>query len=100
MSDYIDGLSVEQLRRQLERSFDERNALNRDLCDLPVVPSIDTLSTLTHAAMNLRAGIDLQGIGNRLQRENDGIPYKCEYERAAGLWSVIRDGIIAAMERD
>lgn len=63
-------------------------ALRRDLMDLPPVPSSRTLALL--AAMRMNAdGHDLYAIGKRLQREHGGVPFKTEYECAAGRWHVM-----------
>jgi hypothetical protein len=47
--------------------------------------------------MNFREppGVDLWKMGKRLQHEHDGIPGKTEFEVAAGLWSLVRNEIIA-----
>jgi len=94
---YENTLSIEQLRTEVRRGWDESHTLNRALVDLPEIPDVIVLGMLTNAAMNIR-GIDLWGRGKRMQDGqgyNGPIPYKCEYEHAAGLWEIIRDALLA-----
>lgn len=65
--------------------------------DLPEVPSIEVLWLLSEAATP-RVVKGLWVEGKRLQRKHGitAIPPKTELENAAGLWSLIRDAVIAA----
>lgn len=94
---YENTLSAAQLRSEVRNAWDMSLALNMALLDLPAVPPVTALRALTHAAMNLREP-DVMKLGKQLQREHglDVVPPKTEYECAAGLWSIIRAGIIAA----
>ena len=98
--DYIATLSLDQLRQELRRSFDESIALNQALLDLPAVPDAPALRAIQHAAMNTRLPkhMDLWQRGKTLQKEHGGIPFKTEYECAAGLWSILRDAVLAAKQ--
>ena len=55
-------------------------------------PVREVLGSLVNVAMNFRdEEIDLWVIGKQLQREYGVIPFKTEYEVAAGLWQYVRD---------
>jgi hypothetical protein len=95
MSNYEDALSIDELRREVRILWDRELALNMDLLNLPEVPSVETLRALTHAAMSIRDP-DVKSIGVALQKAHKGVPYKTEFECAAGLWSLLRSGMIAA----
>lgn len=43
-------------------------------------------------------GVDFWTIGKRLQITHHQIPFKTEYEVAAGLWYVVRKEILAQRE--
>ncbi len=95
MSNYEDTLTIDELRREVRTLWDRELALNMDLLNLPEVPSIETMRALTHAAMGM-CDPDVKPIGCALQRDHKSIPYKTEYECAAGLWSLLRAGVLAA----
>jgi hypothetical protein len=96
---YENSLSVEELRREVRRLWDANAALTRALIDLPEVPHWRVLWLLRSAGMNTRDP-DAYGIGKKLQREHglDAVTPKTEYECAAGLWSLLRSGVLAARE--
>lgn len=88
-----------QDKLRMERMSDgERAATERALETLPEVPERAVLSALLGTAMNTRSppGVDLWEVGKSLQAKHDGIPWKTEYEVAAGLWWLVRSEIIAA----
>lgn len=96
---YENTLSIEQLRQEVRKLWDEQQAFNQALIDLPEVPPIDALGMLASVSMNLSMNLkgfdlDLQGIGKALQRSHEGVPFQCEYETAAGLWSIIRQALL------
>lgn len=71
-----------------------RYEFNRALIDLPQIPNMAVLQFLMHAAMNSR-GMDFWNRGKELQRDNPNtIPWKTEYECAAGMWDCIRSGLL------
>ncbi len=94
---YENTLTIDVLRRELRFSWNNEHAFTADLKRLPEAPSIGTLHFLTNAAMGSRH-LDYHDIGTQMQRDHglDAVPPKCEYECAAGLWFVIRQGILAA----
>lgn len=96
---YENTLPVDVLRAELRRAWNQRHAFQDDIKSLPEVPRIETLAFLRSAGMGFR-NPNTWEIGKTLQRELglDAIPPKTEYECAAGLWKVIRDGILAAKE--
>lgn len=99
MSNYEDTLSLEELRREVRTLWDREHALTSDLRDLPEIPSIETMRTLTGAGMATRSP-DVHSIGCKMRRTHKNIPYKTEFECAVGLWSLMREGILAAKEVD
>lgn len=95
---YENTLSIEELRREVRLLWDREIALNRDLIDLPEVASLEAMRALFHAAMCTHEP-DVGSIGKKMQRDHrSAIPLKTEYECAAGLWSLMRAGILAAKE--
>jgi hypothetical protein len=90
--DYINSLSVDELRRKLAWEIDLRLALRETFRDMPENPS--------HLA--LRALCDLSSwqrdhaLGKKIQRERGlaAVPPKSEYEDAAGLWARIRPVLV------
>lgn len=103
---YENRLDIEELRREVRGGWDEKNAFAEALITLPEVPSVAALRLLQNAAMNWhrsagRQDVDLMAIARDLQHrlntdEHRAIPYKTEYEVAAGLWSLIREGLLAS----
>ncbi len=89
---YINSLTVDELRRELAWEIDLRLALIRTFHDLPENPH--------HLA--LRALCDLSSwqrdhaLGKKIQRERglDAVPPKSEFEDAAGLWARIRPALV------
>lgn len=94
---YENRLSLEELRREVRRAWNEERALRDALVDLPDIPPREVLWRLSSAAMNIH-NLDCLAIGKREQwkRSLDEIPPKCELEAAAGLWVIIRDALRAA----
>ncbi len=94
---YENTLSVDELRREVRRGWDEQAELVKALRDLPEVPSYRVLLMLSRAAKwpeDGNRGKRMQGSGVK------GIPYKTEAEMGAGLWSLIRAGIQAGRADD
>jgi hypothetical protein len=93
---YENTLSVERLRVEVRECWDENNAFFRDLVDLPEVPSHETLRFLSDAGMKL-PWPETINIGKELQSKHPwgSVPAKTERECAAGLWVMIREGILA-----
>lgn len=114
MEPYENTLSVDRLRAEVRRCWDESWSLNQDLLHLPEIPSTDTMRIIQHAAMNshnsMLKGLPVWDVAKQMQRDfpmtkgPDGeydfgpIPYKCEYERATGLWFFIRKGLLSEVE--
>jgi hypothetical protein len=88
-----DSMSIEQLRTELRREWDDRYALVDALQALPEVPEYRVLRLLAEAAFYGRPSRDdFQSIGMRVQREAgfSAVPLKAEIEAAAGMWVLIR----------
>ena len=68
------------------------NWLTKAVLKADEIPSERVQRDLVNTAMNTRVeGIDFWDIGKRLQRQNSGkIPFKTEYEVAAGYWYWLR----------
>lgn len=76
-----------------------RETVEADLKTLPEVPTYATLSALVNVAMNTHIkGVDLWNIGKHLQMKHHQIPFKTEYEVAAGLWHIVRKEILEQRE--
>jgi hypothetical protein len=103
---YENTLTLEELRLEVRRCWNAQHELSIALKDLPEMPG--------HAAMRL---IDdyphgawprvwelgkaeqrrlVGGHGGKLDFSKHAVPYKTEYEIAAGVWSIIRDSLRAA----
>jgi hypothetical protein len=98
---YINKMGADQLRRELVIELEKSIALSEALLELPEVPPIEALMALAHAGMNTHDP-DTMAIGKALQRQvgSGAIPYKTEYEAAAGLWSIIRAALVAAKQKN
>jgi hypothetical protein len=96
---YENTLSLDELRREVRDAWNQSHALNNALLELPEVPPIDAIRAITHAGMNSR-NIGAWERGKEIQRKHEWgvVPSKTEYECAVGLWSVIREAIIAARD--
>lgn len=104
-----DGYSVDRLKRELRYSWDQGMAVNQALIDLPEIPPVLVLDFLVHAAMNSGRYVDLWSIGKEMQQmisvkdnfrnPEHGIPYRTEYECAAGMWSIIRNALLEARKK-
>lgn len=92
--EYINSLSVDQLRRELTLSLEQIHGFSKALKDLPEVPSHIVLYMLSSPAMSMWD--DIYDRGKIMQRQYglDAIPPKSEYECAAGLWELIRNALI------
>jgi hypothetical protein len=87
-------MTTEELRREVRDLWDQKDALNKALRDLPEVPPVDALRAISSAAMNIHYP-KVWELGKVLQRKHGltAVPPKTEYEAAAGLWARIRIGI-------
>jgi hypothetical protein len=95
-----DEMEAPELRREVRTLWNRQHAFDMDMRDLPEVPSISTMRLLSSAAMNVHKP-DLMVEARRLQYEHPSkVPYKSEYERAAGLWSILRNALIAARDAE
>ena len=88
---YENSLSLEELRREVRRLWDNEAQLVKALRELPEVPHWRVQRVLGRAAKFPEDG----NIGKRLQNEHglDAIAPKTEYEMGAGLWWRIREGL-------
>lgn len=93
---YENTLSIEELRREVRDCWDKELALKHALSELPEVPEPAALRALAHLNVHdperryWEAGTALQ------QRHRGAVPYKYEYEAAAGLWVYLRLGLLEA----
>lgn len=94
---YENTLSLDELRHSVRQCWNEKHSFEKALRDLPEVPAVLALRFLSGAAMNIHQP-DMMALGKALQRTHglDAVPPKTELECGAGLWSVIRAGMIAA----
>lgn len=90
---YINSLSVENLRRELIHSLEVQYGILHALRDAPLFPSGFVLK---HLGTVGRFPQD-SNRGKELQREHGSsvIPFKTECEIGAGLWERIRNGLNA-----
>lgn len=89
--DYLNSLSVEQLRRELVEALEVKFGLLYALRDAPELPSpfvLLHLGTVGKWPEDFNLGKELQ-----FQHGSAAIPYKTECEVGAGLWSRIRRGL-------
>lgn len=94
---YENTLPLEDLRREVRRSWDRENHLVIALRTLPEVPDWRVLHLLSRAAKFPEDG----NIGKAMQHVHgfDAIAPRVESEMGAGLWSRIRSGLLdAALE--
>ena len=89
--DYINSLSVEDLRRELTHALEVKYGLLFALRDAPEMPSPFVLLHLG----TVGKWPEDSNRGKELQRQHGSavIPYKTECEVGAGLWSRIRRGL-------
>ena len=80
---YENTFSLDDLRKEVRRQWDTRNALVKALRELPEVPDWRVLKLLSHAAKFPEDG----EIGKSMQRTHgfDAIAPRVEYEMGAGL---------------
>lgn len=93
-----DYMSIEELRKELRREWDDRRALTVALQSLPEVPEYRVLKVLADAAFYGKpARDDFKDIGWEVQRRlgSSAVPFKAEIEAAAGLWTLIRRSLSA-----
>ena len=106
---YEDQLTKHELKKEVRRLWDAQHALDRALIGLPEVPPIEVLRLLVHGAMNTgkkKLPRDLWEIGKKIQEKHNSvtgsetpIPFRTEYECAAGLWHLIRAALIDESEQ-
>lgn len=94
---YENTLSIDDLRREVRRCWDNENALFEALKDLPEVPPPHVLLFIDRAS---NWAIDSPQ-GKRMQREygSAAIPYKSECESGAGFWYRIRQGLLSSLSQ-
>ena len=88
------------LKRENERLWQQIDAFNVALIDLPEVPPVLVLDMLSDAGARghlCNPPQDFRSMGKALQREHglDAIPPRSEYEAGAGVWHHIRSRLIA-----
>jgi|GEM_PF-4670404 len=90
--DYVNSLSVEELRRELTHALEVKYGVLFALRDAPELPDP---FVLLHLGTVGKWPEDSER-GKALQREHglDAIPPKSECEVGAGLWSRIRCGLV------
>lgn len=81
---YENTFTLEDLRKEVRRQWDTRNAFVKALKELPEVPDWRVLKLLSRAA---KFPEDWES-GKRMQRKHglDAIAPRTEYEMGAGLW--------------
>lgn len=101
---YENTFTLEELRREVRRCWDAQHQLSKAFKDLPEMPG--------HAAMRLmddfphgawprvwelgkaeQNRLMPRGHGGSYDFTNHPVPFKTEYEIAAGMWSIIRDAL-------
>lgn len=89
---YENTFTLEELRREVRRMWDNQAELVKALKELPEVPHWRVQRVLGMAAKFPEDA----SIGKRLQNEHglDAIAPKTEYEMGAGLWWRIREGLL------
>lgn len=94
--EWVNSLSVGELREELARYVHINNSLVDALRTLPEMPATTVLNELSRAANYPEDW----SRGKKLQREVglDVIPPRTEYELGAGLWSRIRTALIEGRE--
>jgi len=105
---YEHKLSEKQLQEEVRQMWDDRFAFEKDMANLPEVPSIATLRFLMCAqprgvSFHLfweRGKVLQDKYGWSFPPYKDGtIPTKTEYEIAAGVWSFMREGLVRAIDQ-
>lgn len=91
---YINSLSLDELRRELEHSLEVQYGVLYALRDAPELPNGFVLKHLGTVAKYP----DDFDRGKMMQREHglDAVPPKHECEGGAGMWERIRRGLTAA----
>jgi hypothetical protein len=95
---YENTLTLEELRKEVRRLWDDLSALDDALIELPEVPNWRVQRLLINASMNFRSmDHDVWQIGKQLQRKHgyESVVGKTEYECAVGLWSLLRKGALS-----
>lgn len=87
-----DTMDIDELRRELRRAWNEREALIDALDKLPEVAALPVLRLLS----DCRSTDEDWQRGKALQRTVglEVIPPVSEYERGAGRWSIIREALL------
>lgn len=96
MEPYENSLSIERLRSEVRMLWNREAAFRDDISALPEVPSHETLWHLVDAARALPWPATWE-VGKELQASHPWgtVPAKTELECSAGLWVMIREGIMA-----
>lgn len=93
---YVNSLSVEELRRELTHSLEVQYGVLFALRDAPEMPSPFVLKHLGTVAKwpddNKRGKMIQRRVGSEV------IPFKSECESGAGLWDRIRKGLTASVD--
>ena len=101
-----DRMTLEELRSEVRRCWDQQSDLAQALEDIPDMPTHNALRLLMHFPKG--CWLHVAGLGKIEQRRlNDltkyefheqPVPYKSEYESAAGVWVVLREALRAMRE--
>jgi len=97
---YEHKLSHEALQREIRQMWDDKFAFDKDMANLPEVPSIATMRFLINSKPG---GVSFHLFwerGKMLQAKHayGTILTKTEYEIAAGIWSLMREGLVRAID--
>jgi len=95
---YENTLSIETLRREIRREWDDRHDLTRALRDLPEVPPSNVLIHLGEGGASNNLSDEIKGEVRRMQMspEHRGkIPFKAECEWGMAVWIAMRRGLLA-----
>lgn len=94
---YENTLSIDELRREVRRGWDEIRLLTdaiRDSSDMPEPIILLLLSRAGKWPEDVEKGKEMQR-----QLGSEKIPFKTECEIGAGVWFRIRQGLVAAVPR-
>lgn len=95
---YEETLTIEELRIEVRRLWNQIDGMTTDLHTLPAVPSLETLRLLgtLSGGLHTEPSLGILGIALRQTCGIDAVPPVSEMEHGAGLWKVIRDALILA----
>jgi hypothetical protein len=90
---YENTLSIDELRKEVRRSWDREHALLDAIRDWPELPPVKVMDILSHAG---KWPADWER-GKELQRKHglDAVPPRTEYELGLGVWSRMRDALMS-----